>query len=523
MFAVPCTDCKIGGGAGSTLSCSGRCILARMNKRLLALFTLLTCSFGLQGAAAIQSEASAKPPYEGQHLQLLLGLRAESAPVAAMCAWAGIPAPDWQTESVKGKGMHLTFIDSRLATIYLEMEVSGRGPVWPGELPMDLRRSNKKEDLTTSNNWVGEYDSQGNRSNSNYRTISMNRAFGEDHFSGFEGEVMFSSSGPMRNVLIKVSPEWLWVQYKTAIQEMIPASQFTAEKWLGMLGSDIASETGEILAAWADMKIEGPSCKRAGLALELAENRWIDTITLDPTFKGGFPFGLNAESTASDVSALFGEGTIDADNPDLVRWTLTSAKYWPIHVEFDASDEDLPRLSLRCVRQQVNTFYSLMGAVGKPSESLVADILKLWDVARKNPDPLKGRLEVGQGLFGPVNTWMTLTQLGGVISGTLEETEGVLGEAKCKIEFLLRFYNGDPGQAAKQLDAFAQALKGVLKGTEDPVPYGTDAKESSGLLWSTNSADMFGSAPELRIEARPSEAGSELVLVITAPMPGADK
>jgi hypothetical protein len=188
-----------------------------MNKPLLALLTTFMCVFGLQSARATQTEASADPPSQGEELSLLLGLRAEDPKVAALCVWAGAPAPDWQTEVVSGKGIKLTFVDSRLSKIYLEMERSGRGPTWPGELPMNLSRSTKKKDLTMFNNWKGEYTSEGDLSKSNYRTIEWTRSFGDHTMAGFEGEVLFSSSGSMRHVKVEVSSEWWWYQYSFSV------------------------------------------------------------------------------------------------------------------------------------------------------------------------------------------------------------------------------------------------------------------------------------------------------------------
>jgi hypothetical protein len=489
-----------------------------MNKPLLALLTTFICAFGSPSALAMQTDASAKPPLDGQYLQFLLGQRAESAKVAAMCAWAGAPAPDWQTETVSGKGMRLTFVDSRVKEIRLRIAPNGSKPSWPGELPMELSRSSKKGDLNQFNSWTGEYDSEGNRSNSRYRRIQMTRSFGDHELAGYEGFVSFNTIDRISYLTMEVSPEWYWYQYSKAIQEMVPASEFTADKWIGMLGTDIGSDNGDVLAAWAGMPVAGPSCKRAGLALELAENRWIDTITLDSTFEGSFPFGLTANLTIEGISALFGEGIVDSENPSQLNWMLTSARYWPIHIEFNDSNPDALTFTLRCERSEVNAFYTMLAAEGEPSEALVADIIKVWNAARNKPESLKGRLEVTEGVFGPISTWVTPIQLGGVMNGTLQENEGVVGDALHRVEFMLRFYNGDPAKAAEQLSVFAKALKGSIEGTGDPEPYEATNKKSSGLRWTTDPDDVFGSKPQLRIEARMTEAGSELYLLISAPV-----
>ncbi len=265
-------------------------IMGCMNTLARTIILLSVLALGLNSAAAAQSTEGA--PCQGDNLQMLMGQRAEAAAVVALCKWMEVPAPTWETKSVEGKGIKIRFTDSRIDRIYLECDPYSQKPVWTGELPMGLKHSTQLKDLDLPT-WKGRYNSEGNLSRSSYRRCEMTREIHGSQFTGYKGEVLCGSKG-IRHVILDGSAEWIWYQFCQLIQEIVPASKFTAGSWIGALGADIASEGGEILAAWVGMPVAGTKRERAGLTLELAEHRWIDTLTFDPTYKGDFPFGLNA-------------------------------------------------------------------------------------------------------------------------------------------------------------------------------------------------------------------------------------
>ncbi|MCA9001306.1 MAG: hypothetical protein KDB61_05245, partial [Planctomycetes bacterium] len=455
------------------------------------------------------------PPVQGEALFSLLGQRAESEPVVALCTWAEVPLPDWQTERVMGKGIELTFSNSRVSQIYLELDPPPKVR-WKWELPMGLDGSTRMDSLDESI-WSGRYSSTGELSQYRNRYAELTQDVNGHIYKGYKVSLRFSSAGPLRDMILRNSPWTMWEQNCKIIQESVPVTQFTADGWLGFLGSDLAGPTGAFLAAWVGMPVNETYHERAGLRIVLTDHRWLDSIAFDPTFEGAFPFGLTAKFTEQDLMDLFGGAIVSAEDPAILEWTYTTPRYWPLHFDLDARFPAKPRFVLRAVREEVTAFYNLIHAEGAPSEALVAELVQLWDTARTNSESFKGRLEVTQGLLGTNNTWHTPQLLGGAIGGTVTEIETALANYR-KIQFLLRSYDGDKEKAAQQLDAFAQALKGKLATTGDVQRTESGNKSSAALTWAPSGHDPFTLPPEFKIEAQTSAGGSELMLSMRVPM-----
>jgi hypothetical protein len=484
-----------------------------MKKILPCLVSLILLSLGVVGtAASAQEEQKAtEPPMQGDNLQLLLGQRVESPAVVAMLNWAGLAPPTEEKPWSENSVFTLQFEHSRVSKIHINVDRWSTKPYWTAALPLGLYHEMKAKELDGSNDWrAGELDA--------YYT-EMTRAWGDHELTGFKGSAHFNSQDKLRYLNMSCSPKLFWQDYSQLIRKMVPVSQFDANIWWGLIGADIASSGGDVLAAWAGIPIDGTVGEHGGLKVTLVDNRWLDKISLSPEFKGSFPFGLSNRPTEIELNAFLGGSIRNEGQASIARWAITSARQWPLYFDLDRTIEKEQRLILRCERDEVNTWMSTVTGQGAPSAALVDDIIFMWNSARKTPDALLGRKEVTEGLFREITTWYTNKCLLGVIGGTISDSGGDgFGDPTRRMEFLLRSYPLNSGELVEaQLDAFSKALKDRIGDEWKLSRTEASDKKDPKIQWVKKGLDFLEFAPELRIEVNTTDASTDLMLVILTP------
>jgi hypothetical protein len=488
-----------------------------MKNILLSLVPLILSSLGVVGntVSAQEPQQVQEPPLQGDSLQMLLGMRVESPAVVAMLNWAGLEPPTEPKTWVGNSAFELHFEHSRVSKISLSVDLWIDKPYWKAALPMGLEQGMKTSVLAGRAGWRRASDRS---TNDYFCDVTWN--LGDQTITRYKGAAFFNTQGKLRYLNMQVTPLDYWKHHRKLIQEMIPASKFDSEIWWSMVGADIASSDGDILAAWAGMPIDGPVGKRAGLKVTLVDHRWLDQISLSPEFEGSFPFGLTNPPTEAELNAILGDSFRNEGQSAIAHWAIISPQRWPLYIDLDHTDEKEPFLTLRCERHEVNTWMSTIQSQEAPSAALVDDILAMWNSARNTPDALLGRKEVSAGAFGEVITWNTNKCLLGVIGGTIRDSNlDVLGGPTRRMEFLLRSYPPDSSELVEaQLDFFTKALKERIEDDWELTRTAVSKKREASIRWAKKGLNLLERGPEIEIEAQNSAGAKELRLVISTPI-----
>ncbi|MEZ6018011.1 MAG: hypothetical protein R3F49_23100 [Planctomycetota bacterium] len=327
----------------------------------------------------------------------------------------------------------------------------------------------------------------------------------------------------LRSVTLAIQINHYTKQYTKLVQEFVPASSFVSEAWPGLLGEDIATETGALLAAWVGVPLGQIGASRAGLTLKLTDSRWIDRIGIGRDFEGARPFGLTVDATLADVQSAFGEP--NRREGGAPGWRLLDAHRAPMTLFLGGHEgaQGLFRsaIVLMADRDETIRWESQMRREGPPSGVVAVGIDAAWRTLRDDPEALKGRRVVERGILGETVWWHSTQPLLYIIPGRVRESASYEVFKTRSVEYTLRMRpSGTDRPLATELMEFAPTVELILGREWQHEPQMGADGQLTGLEWAPKEAAQERSqrGPRLRLDVRSAEGIEELVLTLSRPL-----